>query len=81
MPRVTTLGCALTGVVAAFLAGADDRFAATVAALACYAVAGEVAGDVAQGPGSFAMAFLDALYHLDGETLAARARLEVDDAP
>jgi len=81
MPRVTTLGCALTGVVAAFLTGVEDRFEATVSALACYAVAGEVAGDVAQGPGSFAVAFLDALYHLDGETLAARARLEVDDAP
>ena len=81
MPRVTTLGCALTGVVAAFLAGADDRFEATVAALACYAVAGELAGDVAQGPGSFAVAFLDALFHLEDKALAERARLEVDDAP
>lgn len=81
MPRVTTLGCALTGVVAAFLAGADDRFEATVAALACYAVAGELAGEVARGPGSFAVAFLDALFHLDSEALAERARLEVHDAP
>ncbi|TSB44343.1 hydroxyethylthiazole kinase, partial [Alkalicoccobacillus porphyridii] len=45
MPRVTTLGCALTGVVAAFLAGADDSFEATTAALASYAVAGELAGE------------------------------------
>lgn len=81
MPRVTTLGCALTGVVAAFLAGANDPFEATVAALACYAVAGELAGELANGPGSFAVAFLDALYHLDGEALTERVRLEVDDAP
>lgn len=80
MPRVTTLGCALTGVVAAFLAGADDSFEATVAALASYAVAGELAGEVAQGPGSFAVAFLDALFHLDSEAIAERTRLEVHDA-
>ena len=81
MPRVTTLGCALTGVVAAFVAGADDHLEATVAALAGYAVAGELAGEVARGPGSFAVAFLDALYHLDHEALAERARLEMTDAP
>ncbi|SFT36641.1 hydroxyethylthiazole kinase [Halomonas saccharevitans] len=81
MPRVTTLGCALTGVVAAFLAGADDSFEATTAALAGYAVAGELAGEVARGPGSFAVAFLDALYHLDTEALTERAQLEVADAP
>ncbi|WP_372614104.1 hydroxyethylthiazole kinase [Halomonas sp.] len=81
MPKVTTLGCALTGVVAAFLAGEERHFEATVAALASYAVAGELAGEVARGPGSFAVAFLDALYHLDAEALAERARLEVHDAP
>lgn len=80
MPRVTTLGCALTGVVAAFLAGSDNTFEATVAALVCFAVAGELAGEEARGPGSFAVAFLDALYHLDAEALAERARLEVHDA-
>jgi hydroxyethylthiazole kinase len=44
-------------------------------------VAGERAGEVARGPGSFAVAFLDALYHLDNEALAERARLEMTDAP
>ncbi|SDI99872.1 hydroxyethylthiazole kinase [Billgrantia gudaonensis] len=81
MPRVTTLGCALSGVVAAFLAGGDDRFEATVAALACYAVAGELAGENAGGPGSFMPAFLDALHALEAGTLTARLRLEVSDAP
>jgi len=80
MPRVTTLGCALTGVVAAFLVGADDPFAATVAALACYAAAGEIAGETARGPGSFAVAFLDALYALDDKALNCRLRLEITDA-
>jgi hydroxyethylthiazole kinase len=72
MPRVTTLGCSLTGVVAAFIAEAEDPFVATVAALACYAKAGELAGQDAKGPGSFAVAFLDALYGLDAQALTGR---------
>ncbi|MFG6139337.1 hydroxyethylthiazole kinase [Halomonas sp. B23F22_10] len=87
MPRVTTMGCALTGVVGAFLAGAEDPFAATVAALAAYAAAGESAAESAAGPGSFAVAFLDALYALDPDTLSPSPstpladRLELTDAP
>nr|WP_298249337.1 hydroxyethylthiazole kinase [uncultured Halomonas sp.] len=81
MPRVTTLGCALTGVVAAFLVDTDDPFAATAAALACYGEAGRRAGTTATGPGSFAVAFLDALYALDHDQLAILTALEVTDAP
>ncbi|WP_346300847.1 hydroxyethylthiazole kinase, partial [Halomonas sp. BM-2019] len=79
MPKVTTLGCSLTGVVAAFLVGAEDPFDASVAALACYAAAGALAGETARGPGSFAVDFLDALHALDGETLRGRLRLEITD--
>ncbi|MDR5902593.1 hydroxyethylthiazole kinase [Halomonas icarae] len=81
MPRVTTLGCALTGVVAAFLVDAEDPFAATTAALACYGEAGRRAGTTATGPGSFAVAFLDALYALDHDQLVTLPTLEVSDAP
>ncbi|MEQ5803540.1 hydroxyethylthiazole kinase [Halomonas sp. H10-9-1] len=81
MPKVTTLGCALTGVVAAFLVGAEDPFIATVAALACYGEAGRRAGVGVAGPGSFAVAFIDALYALDDEQLFALPTLEVTDAP
>ncbi|WP_051530147.1 hydroxyethylthiazole kinase [Halomonas halodenitrificans] len=81
MPRVTTLGCALTGVVAAFLVDAEDSFTATAAALTCYGEAGRRAGEVAAGPGSFAVAFLDALYALDHDQLAILTALEVTDAP
>lgn len=84
MPKITALGCSLSGVVAAWIAGAindaEDTFLATTAALASYAVAGELAGGVAQGPGSFSVAFLDALYMLDGDTLTRHARLEITDA-
>ena len=74
MPRITALGCSLTGIVGAFIAG-QDPFEATVAALAYYGLAGERAGEKAKGPGSFQVAFLDALYTLDGQDLARGARI------
>ncbi|TCO71653.1 hydroxyethylthiazole kinase [Rhodovulum euryhalinum] len=76
MPRVTALGCSLTGLVGAFLAGAVDRAQATVAALAYFGLAGERAGAVAAGPGSFQVALLDALAAITPEDLAAGARVE-----
>lgn len=75
MTRVSGLGCALSALVAAFTACEADRLSATVAALACYAVAGERAAGTAPLPGSFAVAFLDALAALTPE-MAATARVE-----
>lgn len=74
MPRVTALGCALTGVVGAFLPG-QDRLEATVAALAYYGVAGERAAAGAAGPGSFAVAFVDALAALTPDEVSRMARV------
>jgi hydroxyethylthiazole kinase len=76
MPRVTALGCSLTCLVGAFAAiRPADPFAATVAALAVFAVAGERAGRVSEGPGSFGWRFLDALAALDPAGLDREARL------
>ena len=74
MPQVTALGCALNGVIGAFLVG-QPPLASTVAALAYYGLAGEIAAKEAQGPGSFAVAFLDALAALTPEALSAGARV------
>lgn len=77
MPRVTTLGCGLSALVATFVAA--NRAAplgATTAALACFAVAGQRAGNNAQGPGSFQVALLDALYQLSPDDLTTHAQLE-----
>jgi hydroxyethylthiazole kinase len=38
-------------------------------------VAGELAAEKSNGPGSFAVAIIDALHNLDGPTLIARARI------
>lgn len=60
MPQVTALGCSLTALVGAYVSFAPPLEAA-VAAFTHFAEAGERAGAVTEGPGSFAVAFLDQL--------------------
>ncbi len=77
MMRVTGLGCSATAVIGACLAVEPDALIATIAALAAFGVAGEIAAKRAKGPGSLQVALLDALYGLDAATLAAQARIVV----
>lgn len=74
MPRVTALGCSLNGIIAAFCVGRPP-LAATVAAMAYYGLAGEIAAAQAQGPGSFQTAFLDALHGMTPDDLTRGARV------
>lgn len=74
MPRVTALGCALNGVIAAFLVG-QSALPATVAALVYFGLAGERAAQKASGPGSFQVAFLDALFTLSPQEVIAGAQV------
>jgi len=63
MPKVTALGCSLTALVGAYAAVAPS-LEATLAAFVHFAEAGERAGAKAQRPGSFSVAFVDALHAL-----------------
>jgi hydroxyethylthiazole kinase len=74
MTRITAMGCAATALVAAFAALHEDAFEAAAAALLVVGVAGEIAAEQAQGPGTFQPAFLDALYSMDQSIITARAR-------
>lgn len=76
LPRVTSTGCALGGLVAAYLAVTPTPLTGLAAAHTHVAVAAEIAAENATGPGSFAVAYLDALYNVDAGTLARRARIE-----
>ncbi len=76
MAKVTAMGCVASALIAACLAVEPDAWRATNAALTMIGVAGELAAAKAEGPGSFAAAMIDALYHLDGPTLIAQARTE-----
>ncbi|MCC5977250.1 MAG: hydroxyethylthiazole kinase [Salinarimonas sp.] len=74
MARVTAMGCAGTALIAAFASREDDALIAAASGLLALGIAGEIAGSRSAGPGSFQPAFLDALYGLDGETIATKAR-------
>ncbi|EIC20653.1 hydroxyethylthiazole kinase [Thiorhodovibrio frisius] len=80
MPRVTALGCSLTGIIGGFLGAGCDPYEGTLAALAYYGAAGEWAAQderwAVQGPGSFAVAFVDALALMSADQLERTARIE-----
>ena len=69
LTRTTGAGCALGGIVAAYVATTGDTLVATVAAHAHVALAAEAAAERAGGPGTFAALWLDALDAVDGEAL------------
>src|SRR5690606_10805408 len=81
LTRVTGGGCALGAVMAAFLGAArgsaTDTLTAVAAASLVYTVAAERAAATAPGPGTFAVALLDALDAVDAGDILAAARIEV----
>jgi hydroxyethylthiazole kinase len=72
---VTGGGCALGAVTAAFLAIGEDRLAATAAATAVYTIAAELAAVNAHGPGTFAVALIDALAAVDAAEIQSRVKI------
>lgn len=60
MPKVTALGCSQTALMGAYVA-TGPAFQAALAGLAHFKTAGSAAADLAKGPGSFQVHFLDAL--------------------
>jgi hydroxyethylthiazole kinase len=77
MAKVTAMGCVASALIAACLAIEPDAWRASAAALEILGVAGELAAAKADGPGSFAVAIIDALYNLDGPALLAQSRIEI----
>lgn len=75
MAAITGLGCAAGALIGAFRTVETDPVVAAASALLCLGVAGEIAGERAAGPGSFAVAILDVLHRLDAETITNRGRL------
>jgi len=75
MAKVTAMGCAASALVAACLVVEPDAWRATAAALVMIGVAGELAAEKAEGPGSFAVAIIDTLHNLDGPTLIEHAKV------
>lgn len=80
LTRVTGGGCALGAVMAAFLGAAretgSDALSAVASASLFYTVAAERAAQSASGPGSFAVALLDALARTTADDVVGAARVE-----
>ena len=81
MSRVTGTGCQLSALCAAFLAADPDRSVSALAAAVCaMGLAGEIAwGHMTphDGNAAYRSRIIDAVYHLDGETLNKGARYEL----
>jgi hydroxyethylthiazole kinase len=75
MARVTAMGCAESALVAAALALQPDPLMAVGAALLMFGIAGDIAGETANGPGTFGVHILDALFNLDPATIVTRAKV------
>jgi hydroxyethylthiazole kinase len=75
MADVTGTGCLAGALIAAFLAVADTPAAGAAGALAVYGVAAELAAVQAKGPGSFAVALLDALAAITPADVLAHGRI------
>ena len=67
---ITGSGCSLGGVAAVYAAVADP-FIAALTASAIYDAAGTKAASIADAPASFQVAFLDELYRIDPQEVAA----------
>ncbi|POR46110.1 hydroxyethylthiazole kinase [Bosea psychrotolerans] len=72
MTKVTGVGCAAGALIAAACAVESNPALAAAAALTAYGIAGEIAAERSNGPGSFTVALIDALAGLDEATLRAR---------
>jgi hydroxyethylthiazole kinase len=76
MPRVTGLGCTASALTGAFAAVNSSVLEAAAHAMAVLGIAGEIAAERAEGPGSFQMLLLDALYRMDACEIERRLRYD-----
>lgn len=82
MPRITATGCSLTALTGACCALASENpLLAAATAMAIFKAAAEAAAPAARGPGSMAVAFLDALHSLDPAAAAAPGRIREEVLP
>jgi len=77
MTKVTGLGCSASAIIGAFIAIADDILEATVAAVSLLSIAGELAQQKANGPGTLQLHLLDMLYQLDEATFKSTVNINI----
>jgi len=76
MGNVVGTGCMAASMIGSFAAVEKDAASASASALACYGVAGEIAGKIANGPAAYKTALIDAIYTLYPGTAERMANVE-----
>lgn len=76
MQKVTGLGCTASALIAAFLALGERPFDEAIAGMAVTSLAGELAMEKSEGPGTLQLHLLDCLYQLNQESLNNRLNLK-----
>jgi len=76
MATVVGTGCMAASAIGAFTAVEKDYAKAAAAALACYDIAGEIAAEKANGPGTFKEQFTDAVHNLKKAEIDHRIRVK-----
>ncbi|XP_008812746.2 hydroxyethylthiazole kinase [Phoenix dactylifera] len=76
MQRITATGCAVTALIAAFVAiDPPNALEATACALSIFGLAAELGMAMAKGPASLRMHMIDSLHGLDEHTVASRVNI------
>jgi len=76
MPKVTGLGCTASALTGAFAAVNPSAFLAAAHAMVTMGIAGEIAAEQSNGPGTLQLHFLDALYQLRESDIQNRLKVE-----
>jgi hydroxyethylthiazole kinase len=76
MGKVTGMGCMATAITGAFLAVNPDPFFGCVHAAILMGVVGEIAVKRCEGPGSFKLSYIDALYNISLNQIMKHIRVE-----
>ena len=79
MSRITGMGCSASAIAGAFCATSPSVFEAAVGAAATMGVCGDIAAANTTLPGSFQIAFLDALAAITPSKLAESARIRTEN--
>lgn len=79
MTKVTGLGCTTSAMIGAFLGITGNKTEAVVAAMSLLGIAGELAAEQSNGPGSLQVQIIDHLYSMTQEEFFTRLKLGNDE--
>lgn len=77
MTKVTGLGCSASALVGAFIGTTDNTPEVVAAAMALIGIAGEIAAQDSNGPGSLQVNLIDKLYTISEEEFISHLKIEI----